>query len=141
MTTEVKPEDKTVERKIQRDVLIIDDDKAVCDVLKQYCESLNIFKNIILAHDGLMASSKLRNQKFALILLDMNLPKKSGLDLIGEVADSDMNRKDSVIVVSGTLEKEIIAKILGSGVKNFIVKPIDEAAFKDKVMKVLNIKP
>lgn len=129
----------TVEKKIQRDVLIIDDDKNICEVLKAYCENMGCFKNILIANDGLMASHKLRNQRFSLILLDMNLPKKSGMDLINEFTDSDLNQKDSIIVVSGTLEKEIIAKVIGSGVKNFLIKPIDEATFQAKVLKVLNI--
>ncbi len=129
----------SIEKKIQRDVLIIDDDKNVCEVLKQYCENMGCFKNVLLAHDGIMASQKLRNQKFALILLDMNLPKKTGMDLIGEFGQNDINQKDSIVVVSGVLEKELITKIIKSGVKNFLAKPIDESTFQEKVLKVLNL--
>jgi len=37
---------------------------------------MGCFKNIVLANDGITATQKLRNQKFSLILLDMNMPKK-----------------------------------------------------------------
>ena len=123
--------------KPQRDVLICDDDKNICEILKVYCESMGCFKNIILAHDGIMATQKLANQKFALILLDINMPKKTGYNLIGDIAHSAVNSIDSVLIVSGTLEKDLIAKILATGIKNFLVKPFDETQFQEKVLKIL----
>lgn len=129
-----------LDTRVQRDVLICDDVKAVCDVLKTYCENMGCFKNIVVANDGITATQKLRNQKFALILLDINMPKKTGLDLIDEFDGSDHNSKDRILVVSGELEKDLIAKILGRGVKNFLVKPFDEQNFQEKVLKILGNK-
>lgn len=126
-----------LDKKTQRDVLIIDDDKGICDVLKEYCHNMGCFKNIIMAHDGITATQKLRNQKFSVILLDMNMPKKSGLDLLAEFEPGALNQKESVLIVSGTLEKDLIAKIIENGVKTFLVKPFDETAFQDRVLKVL----
>lgn len=127
----------TLDKKVQRDVLICDDDKEICEILKDYCMNMGCFKNIVFAHDGITATQKLRNQKFALICLDINMPKKTGYDLIGEFDGTSMNNKDSILVVSGTLEKDLIAKILQSGVKNLMVKPFDEKQFQEKVLKVL----
>ena len=126
-----------IDKKIQRDVLICDDDAGICEILKEYCSNLGCFKNIVIANDGIMATQKLRNQKFALILLDVNMPKKSGYDLIGEFTSNSLNHKDNILIVSGALEKDIIAKIIQSGVKNFLVKPFDEAGFQEKVLKIL----
>nr|BDT28592.1 response regulator [Bacteriovorax sp. HI3] len=126
-----------LEKKMQRDVLICDDDKAICEILREYCEHMGCFKNIVFAHDGITATQKLRNQKFALICLDMSMPKKTGYDLIGEFDNNSINNKDNILVVSGTLEKDLIAKILQSGVKSFMVKPFDEKQFQEKVLKIL----
>ena len=127
-----------IDKKIQRDVLIVDDDKNICEVLREYCHNMGCFKNIVFAHDGIMATQKLRNQKFSLILLDMNMPKKSGFDLLGEFEPGALNQKENILVVSGTLEKELISKIIARGVKNFLVKPFDEPSFQDRVLKILN---
>lgn len=128
----------SLDKKIQRDVLIVDDDKDICEILRDYCHNMGCFKNIIIANDGMTATHKLRNQKFALILLDMNMPKKSGLDLLSEFDAETLNRKENILVVSGTLEKTLIAKILGHGIKTFLVKPFDEPTFQDRVLKILN---
>ncbi len=126
-----------LDKKIQRDVFICDDDKGICEILKEYCENMGCFKNIVFAHDGITATQKLRNQKFSLICLDMSMPKKTGYDLIGEFEAGSLNLKDNILVVSGTLEKDLIAKILQSGVKNFMVKPFDEKQFQEKVLRIL----
>jgi len=127
---------------VQRDVLIVDDDKNICEILKEYVIHMGCFKNIVMAHDGMLATQKLRNQKFALVLLDINMPKKTGLDLLAEFTDKNsINKTNSVVIVSGTLDKDAIADILKAGIKTFLVKPFDEAAFQDRVLKVLKENP
>lgn len=131
-----------LEKRSQRDVLICDDDKNICEILKTYCENMGCFKNIVFAHDGITATQKLRNQKFALICLDISMPKKTGFDLLGDIAVGSINTKESILIVSGTLEKDLIAKIIENGVKQFMVKPFDEQNFQEKVLKILgNLKP
>ncbi len=120
------------------DVLIVDDDKEIWEVIKQYCEHLGCFRHIIYANDGAIASIKLRNQKFALILVDLKMPKKSGLDLLREFDDKSLNKKSSVMVVSGTLDKTMLEKSVALGIKHFLPKPFDEAVFQEKVLKLLS---
>lgn len=127
----------SLDKRMQRDVLICDDDKDICEILKVYCENMGCFKNIVMAHDGITATQKLRNQKFALVCLDITMPKKSGYDLIGDVEVGGINSKESILIVSGTLEKDLIAKIIANGVKNFMVKPFDEKQFQEKVLRIL----
>lgn len=122
------------------DVLIVDDDNAICEILKQYCINLGCFRHIVIAHDGALASNKMRNQKFKIIFLDMKMPKKAGLDVIREFDDRSMNSKNSVLVVSGELDRTILEKTVGLGIKNFLMKPFTEADFQEKVLKMLAAK-
>lgn len=123
---------------ISEDVIIIDDDRGVIEVLELYCENLGIFRNIIKAKDGSEASKKLANQKFCLILLDINMPRKSGVDIIKEVADKNHpNSLESIVIVSGELNKTVLAEAMKRGVKNFLVKPFDETQFIERVRGVV----
>lgn len=124
-----------------KDILIVDDDKNICKVLKDYSTQMGCFNNIIFAHDGPTAFNKLMNQKFDVIILDINLPKKSGVDVLKELFNEKraLNSPANVIIISGSMEKENLTKILSCGTKNFLVKPFDEAAFQEKVLKVLGI--
>lgn len=119
------------------DVLIVDDDQKICEVIKQYCINLGCFRNIVIANDGALASNKLRNQRFKVIFLDMKMPKKAGLDVIREFDDKTLNQKSSILVVSGEMDKTMLEKTLGLGVKNFLMKPFTEEEFQDRVLKMI----
>ncbi|PIP95654.1 MAG: hypothetical protein COW00_00760 [Bdellovibrio sp. CG12_big_fil_rev_8_21_14_0_65_39_13] len=119
------------------DAIIVDDDKEVIEVLKMYCENLGCFRYIITAKDGIEASMKLSNQKFALILLDINMPKKTGVDILKELDKNSNNSVDSIVIVSGELNKNVISTAMSKGVKNYLVKPFDEDAFQTKIRQVL----
>lgn len=121
----------------QVDCLIIDDEKDICEILKLYCENLGIFRNIIVARDGVNGANKLHNQKFGLILLDLNMPKKSGIDVLKEFEGDHKNDIEDVVVVSGELDKGKLQNILSRGVKNFMIKPFDEGQFQEKVLPIL----
>ncbi len=120
------------------DVIIVDDESSVLDVLEMYCENMGCFRNIIRARDGGEASKKLANQKFCLILLDHNMPRKSGVDIIKEISHKDHpNSPEAVIIVSGELNKEVLTESMKLGTKNFIVKPFTEEQFQAKVRSIL----
>ncbi len=119
------------------DCLIIDDDPEICAILKVFCERLGHFRNIIIAHDGLIGCNKLRNQKFDLILLDINIPKKNGLELLDELKFEKINVADKVVIISGALDIDKMQSFMGLGIKSFITKPFLEAQFKEKVLPIL----
>lgn len=123
-----------------RDCLIVDDDPAVVDTLQMYCENLAIFRNIIVAEDGQVATNKMNNQKFALMLVDINMPKKSGIELLKDFGSiSNVNDTKHVVIISGELDAVKLKESMSSGVTNFIIKPFDEKTFREKIKPALNL--
>ena len=120
------------------DALIVDDDKEICSIIRQYLEDLRFFRLIVEANDGIVATQKLQNQTFGLVILDMDIPKKNGFDLLKEFENNSLNNKECILVLSGTLSTDLIARLLQRGVKNFLVKPSDEESFKEKVKNMLS---
>ena len=122
----------------KEDVIIIDDEQSVIDLLEMYCEDLGCFRNIITALDGSIGAKKLSNQKFALILLDINMPKKSGKDLINELTtEKSPNTVDSVCITSGEINKGFLTLAVEKGVKSFLVKPFTKEQFRERAIKIL----
>ncbi|MFA6238298.1 MAG: response regulator [Bacteriovorax sp.] len=122
------------------DVLIVDDDPAICELLKNYCDKMGCFRHVLIANDGSIASIKMRNQKFAVIMIDLKLPKKSGIDLIRELNEKSTNRKNSILVVSGTIVQTDLEKLIELGIRNFLPKPFEEVVFQERVLKLLAVK-
>lgn len=122
------------------DVLIANDDVDICEALKHYCESMGCFRNILFAHDGSMAASKLRNQKFALVLLNLQMPKKGGVDILREMDDKSLNSKSNIVVLSGSVDKITVEELIAMGIKAFVTRPFNQVDFQEKILKLLKPK-
>lgn len=133
-------EDEEPKKPLRHDVLIIDDDPNIREILKTFCENLGVFKSIIVASDGSDASKKLTNQMFTLILMDINMPKKTGLHLVNEFDNVNLNAIEDVVIVTGEMDKKKLSHIMDAGVKYFLIKPFDEPTFQDRALKVLKRK-
>jgi len=118
------------------DALIVDDEPEICETIKMYLEDLELFRNIVIATNGQEAQLKISNQHFALILLDINMPKKSGIELLNNMPALHQDLK-RVIMVSGELDQTKLKLSISKGVKNFIIKPFDEETFLKKIAEVL----
>jgi len=101
-------------------VLIVDDDKNICDVLRLYLEKEGY--GVILSHDGNEAVVKFNALKPDLVLLDIMLPGMDGLQVCREI-----RKKSSVPIIMITAKGETIDKVIGLeiGGDDYIVKPFD----------------
>ncbi|MDC0254033.1 response regulator [Bacteriovoracales bacterium] len=117
------------------DVLIVDDDEDICELLTDYVKSTGAFRNIVVAEDGSYAIDKLRNQQFSLILLDLNLPRKSGLEVLDYIRGEKDHSLDSVIMISGEFDEGTIKKAVEVGGRCFLAKPFSQELVVDKIKK------
>ncbi|MEE2743426.1 MAG: response regulator, partial [Bdellovibrionota bacterium] len=103
-----------------RDVMVIEDEAEVAETLEMYLKNMDCFRNVVHSYDGTTAISKLANQAFSLILIDLNIPRRSGLDVLKYIADHEGNEIKDVIMVSGAFEKKSITKAMQYGAKHFL---------------------
>lgn len=101
-------------------ILIVDDDKNICDVLRLYLEKEGY--GVILCHDGNEAVVKFNALNPDLVLLDIMLPGMDGLQVCREI-----RKKSSVPIIMITAKGETIDKVIGLeiGGDDYIVKPFD----------------
>ena len=112
-------------------ILIIDDSMFMCKQLQKILKISNYNSDIALsAKEGL---EKLNTQKVNLIILDMELPDKHGIDLLEEIKENDGFCHIPVIVISGSNDAEIVRSCLKSGASDFITKPFNIEEFSLKV--------
>tara|TARA_Y100001954_G_C15819119_1_gene608986 strand:- start:1071 stop:1478 length:408 start_codon:yes stop_codon:yes gene_type:complete len=124
----------------KNNAIIIDDEEDVCETLKLYLENTKLFSSIVISQDGMDATQKLINQRFSVIILDLKIPKKNGLEILSNISKKGSTNKNftsSIIISSGNLGKDVLNKALKVGVKHFLVKPFDEEQLKQKVEAVL----
>ena len=105
-----------------KDILIIDDEQDVVELLTLNLRRAGGF-NISSAADGLTGLEKAREQKPALIILDLMLPGMSGLEVC-KILKSNRETRD-IAVLMLTAKAEEIDRVLGLefGADDYVVKP------------------
>lgn len=121
----------------QFNVLVVDDDLDLCEIIKFYLSRIETVRSVVIAHDGMSAVGKLRNQKFDLVLLDMKMPKKNGYDILEEFKGNQFNSVSKVVAMSGTMDIDILTIATYHGVRTFLIKPFTEELFREKIGNVL----
>ncbi|MDA3811528.1 MAG: response regulator transcription factor [Spirochaetaceae bacterium] len=99
-------------------VLIVEDNVRVAKLIQSYIKKEGY--GTVLAYDGAKALHEFFNNQFDLLILDIMLPEKSGLEIAEEV------RKTSsvpIIMITAKSEEEDKLRGLGIGADDYIVKP------------------
>lgn len=127
------------------EILLVEDNPAHADMMRETLKNSRITNNLSVAGDGERAMSFLRKQgEFAasprpgLVLLDLGLPKKSGLEVLAEIkADPDLKRIPVVILTSSKSEEDIL-RSYDLQANSFITKPVHLSEFLDVVKSIEN---
>ncbi len=101
-------------------VLIIDDDEAMCKMLCDFMESINHSSEYALTLEGGIKAVESNN--FDLVLLDVKMPDGNGLDVIQTIRSADCSPE--IVVITGAGDPEGAEQAIRHGAWDYIVKPI-----------------
>ena len=113
-------------------ILIVDDDKNICELLRLYIEKEGFVTN--LAHDGRQAVSLFNSFEPDLILLDIMLPELDGWQVCREI-----RKKSDCPIIMLTAKGEVFDKVLGLelGADDYVVKPFESKEVVARINAVL----
>ncbi len=117
-------------------VLVVDDDQTILDVLMELLTSRG--HEVVTAVDGQEAIELLRTDRFDLIITDIVMPRKTGIDVLNKARDIDP--RYPVILITGNPSEETTEKLIRVGAYEFIAKPFDNDRVLIAVTKLLAIK-
>lgn len=121
----------------KKKILVVEDDNVLRDVLLQKLMKNNY--DAIGAEDGMVAMEKIAEYKPDVILLDILMPKKDGLEVLEEIHSDEAMRKIPVIIISNSGQPVEIERARELGARAFLIKAVFEPSeVLDKVEKVLN---
>lgn len=122
------------------DILLVEDSEGDARLAKEAMKDSKIRNKLYHVLDGVEAMAFLRNEgKYAdsprpdLVLLDLNLPRKDGREVLGEIKGDDALKKIPVVILTVSSAEEDILKSYDLHANCYITKPID----LDQFMKVI----
>ena len=113
---------------IKKRILIIEDDKDIAALEKDYLE-INNFE-VIIETNGLKGAERALKEQFALILLDLMLPGKDGMTICRNIRE-----KIDIPIIMVTARIEDVGKVrgLGLGADDYITKPFSPSELVARV--------
>ena len=114
-------------------ILVVDDDPDIRDLLSDRLQLMQF--EVICAGDGQEALVLLRQDPPALTLLDLQLPRVSGLEVLQAIRREGIQTTVIVITAWGTLERAVEA--MRAGAYDFIPKPLEPAHLEVVINKAL----
>jgi DNA-binding NtrC family response regulator len=115
-------------------VLIVDDEKWVREVFRDFCELTDAFQ-IELANDGHDALNKVKANDYDLVTLDLIMPEMSGLEVLSEIKKA--SPRVPVMVITGNATDELITEAGIRGACRVMYKPVLLERFIDEVTSTL----
>jgi len=100
-------------------ILVVDDEKQVADVLVDYLSNLGY--QTVAAYSGYDALSKFKDGDFQLVITDLKMPERDGMELLEAAKRLDKQVVVVVITGHGTIESAVEA--IKKGAYDFISKP------------------
>ena len=115
-------------------ILIADDEPRYRDLLCHLFAKWPEYK-LTLAADGEEAWALLDDPKrwFDIVILDLSMPKWSGLDVLRRLRESPLHRSVEPVICTARNDRETITQVIALGAKHYIVKPWTEKVIADKL--------
>jgi len=109
----------------KRSVLVVDDEKIVRDSLKDWLQE---GYNVATAETGEEAIEVIKNRDFDVLILDVRLTGKSGLQVLNEIREIKPQIK--VIIMTAYPSVELAVEAMKAGATDYIVKPFSPEQLK-----------
>jgi two-component system, chemotaxis family, response regulator Rcp1 len=124
-------------------LLLVEDNPGDVRLTKEALKDAKLKINLHVAVDGMEAMAFLRKQgKYAasprpdLVLLDLNLPKKDGRQVLAEIKDDPDLKRIPVVIVTTSKAEEDILKTYNLHANCYVTKPLDLDQFINVVQSI-----
>jgi CheY-like chemotaxis protein len=130
---ETKPKSDTIK------ILLVEDYKHSQIIVTRLLKKNN-FEHIEVVENGVEAVDKVKQEKFDLILMDMQMPIMNGFEATEKIRELPEYKHTPIIALTAFAMKGDKEKCLEAGATDYIPKPIDSQEFIDKVKQYTDMK-
>ena len=127
------------------EILLVEDNPGDIRLTQEGLKEGKIFNNLSVVKDGIEALAFLRREgEYAdaprpdLILLDLNLPRKDGREVLSEIKTDPSLRRIPVVILTTSRAEEDIIGTYNQHANCYIIKPVDFEQFVNVIKSIEN---
>lgn len=124
---------QTEGRDCKKRILAVDDTAII---LTRISNTLQDHYDVITVNSGVRAMKYLELEKPDLILLDIQMAQKDGIETLQEIRTMKGREDIPVIMLTGVEDKEIVLKSARLGICDYILKPFSSSDLLDRISRV-----
>jgi DNA-binding NtrC family response regulator len=117
-----------------RKILIIDDDPAVTNYLKVFMMQTGQFDPTVI-NDSREVGRLLDETSFDVLLLDMDMPNVTGMDILNERRNKGLDMP--TVVLTGVSDVDLAVKAMKLGAFDYLIKPVDDERLLEVISQAI----
>ncbi len=125
--------------KSEAKVMVVDDEPTNVKIVQRVLE-LAGFSRFVTTTDSMTAVAFMRQERPDVVMLDVMMPKVSGLDILAEVHTDDELSRLPIVILTAASDRETKLRALELGATDFLGKPLDPSELVARVRNVLAAK-
>lgn len=125
----------------QIEILLVEDNPQDVEITMRALQKKQVKNRVVVARDGqealdILFPSDGNSPNIGLILLDLNLPKVSGREVLERIKQEPNTKAIPVVVLTTSARDEDVARTYDLGVNTFITKPVRFETFMEVVATI-----
>jgi diguanylate cyclase (GGDEF)-like protein len=120
-------------------IMMVDDEPTTIEVLEAFLEGEG-YANFVTTNDPRDALPLLESQRPDVLLLDLNMPNMSGLEVLALIRNDQALKHTPVIILTASAEEETKLEALELGASEFLAKPVDPSELALRLRNTLATK-
>ncbi len=132
-------------KRIRAKILLIEDNAADIRLTKEVLQESKIVSNLDVVRDGVEAIDYLKKKgKFSntrkpnLILLDLNLPKRNGFEVLETIKQDKELKRIPIVILTVSDAKEDLIKAYNLHANCYVIKPLEMKEFHKIINSIVN---
>ena len=120
-------------------ILVVDDSRIMRNIIKNSLAGNKRFADVeyLEAADGIAALQFLEQQEINLLLLDWNMPRLNGLELVKKLRAEPRYDRLPIIMITSEAAKYNVIEAIKAGANDYLIKPVSERNLLEKIERVL----
>lgn len=120
-------------------ILTVDDSKTVRTIIRKMLSEYSC--ELIEAEDGMEGLAKAREESPNLIILDIDMPKMNGLEVLMNLRNDNKFEKTPVFMLTSKNKMQNVRIAMELGVSGYVGKPFKRLDLIERIRKVLPLSP
>ena len=116
----------------KKSILLVEDDRVDAMTVKRALNDLNVTNRLEISCNGEEALEYLKNNKNegpCIILLDLNMPRMNGLELLATLKSHEILKMIPVVILTTSKDEQDRIKSYKNSVAGYMIKPVDYMQF------------